>query len=68
MASGGMGDVLSGIIVSLLAQGHSPEDAACMGVCLHAAAGDLAAREGERGLLATDLFSHLRNLMNPESG
>ena len=40
MASGGMGDVLSGVLVALLAQGMNLRDAACLGVCLHAAAGD----------------------------
>ncbi len=67
MASGGMGDVLSGVIGGLLAQGWAPEEAAELGVCLHAAAGDRAARvEGERGLLAHDLMPHIRRLGNPE--
>ena len=66
MASGGMGDVLSGIIGGLLAQGFSPDDAACFGVELHAAAADIAAKQsGERGLLATDLLLPLRTLLNP---
>jgi hydroxyethylthiazole kinase-like uncharacterized protein yjeF len=66
MASGGMGDVLTGIISGLLAQGFSHHDAACLGVCLHAAAGDAAAKAaGERGLLATDLMSWIRRLANP---
>ncbi len=64
MASGGMGDVLTGVIAGLLAQGLNPWDAACLGVGLHARAGDLAARAGERGLLATDLFIYLRALVN----
>jgi NAD(P)H-hydrate epimerase len=64
MASGGMGDVLSGILVALLAQGLSPRDAACLGVCLHAAAGDLAAEDGMRGMLATDLLPFLRGLLD----
>ncbi len=64
MASGGMGDVLTGVIAALLAQGLSAWDAACLGVGLHARAGDLAARAGERGLLASDLFSYLRALLN----
>jgi len=63
MASGGMGDVLSGVIAALLAQGMTPLQAASLGVCLHGAAGDLAAQGGERGLLATDLMPHLRNLL-----
>ncbi len=65
MASGGMGDVLTGVIAGLLAQGLSLNDAAHLGVCLHASAGDLAAREGERGLLASDLMPWLRQLVNP---
>ncbi|MEO5702697.1 MAG: NAD(P)H-hydrate dehydratase [Gammaproteobacteria bacterium] len=64
MASGGMGDVLTGVIAGLLAQGSGLEAAAQLGVCLHAAAGDRAAREGERGMLASDLFPHLRYGVN----
>ena len=66
MASGGMGDLLTGIIASLVAQGEDMEDAASMGVCLHGAAADLAAREGERGMLAEDLMPGIRTLLNPE--
>ena len=65
MASAGMGDVLSGVIGGLLAQGYSQDDAACLGVVLHAQAGDRAAQEGERGLLASDVLSHLRTVANP---
>lgn len=65
MASGGMGDVLSGIIGSLLAQGWSLDEAAELGVCLHAEAADRAAQDGERGLLAADLMPYLRALVNP---
>ncbi|MGH8234981.1 MAG: NAD(P)H-hydrate dehydratase [Rhodanobacteraceae bacterium] len=68
MASGGMGDVLTGVIAGLLAQGLGTWDAACLGVGLHARAGDLAARAGERGLLASDLFSYLRALVNGRGG
>lgn len=65
MASAGMGDVLSGVIAGLAAQGLSLADAACQGVWLHARAGDLAAEaQGERGLLATDLMPRLRQLVN----
>jgi len=61
-----MGDVLSGVIGGLLAQGFSIEDAACAGVCVHACAGDrAAAADGERGLLALDLLPHIRHLVNP---
>lgn len=65
MASGGMGDVLGGVIGSLLAQGRAPRDAVEQGVCVHAAAADRAAAAGgERGLLASDLMPQLRGLMN----
>ncbi len=65
MASGGMGDLLTGIIAALLAQGCEAWQAACLGVGLHARAGDLAARKGgERGLLASDLLEPLRFLLN----
>ena len=65
MASGGMGDVLSGVIGGLLAQHLSVKSAAEVGVCIHGRAGDIAAEQGERGLLATDLLPHLRELANP---
>ena len=65
MASGGMGDVLTGLIAGLLAQGFNTKEAAELGVWLHASAADAAAGEGERGLLATDLFAPLRRLLNP---
>src|SRR5690606_20020952 len=61
MASGGMGDVLSGVIAGLIAQGLDPADAAELGVLLHARAADrAAAASGERGMLASDLFPHLQ--------
>ena len=66
MAVGGMGDVLTGIIAALLAQGMAAGDAALAGALLHAVAGDAAAREdGERGLLPSDLAPWLRRLANP---
>lgn len=65
MASGGMGDVLTGVIAGLLAQGLDPGSAALTGVCLHGAAADRAALEGERGMLAEDLMPWLRRLANP---
>jgi NAD(P)H-hydrate epimerase len=64
MASGGMGDVLTGVIAGLISQKLELPDAARLGVWLHAAAGDRAARNGERGLLASDLMPHLRTLAN----
>jgi NAD(P)H-hydrate epimerase len=65
MASGGMGDVLTGVIAALVAQGYGLRESARLGVAIHAAAADKAAHEGERGLLASDLFAHLRHLANP---
>lgn len=65
MATAGMGDVLTGVIVGLLAQGLARSDAACLGVHLHACAGDMAAKGGERGMIASDLFTFLRQLVNP---
>jgi ADP-dependent NAD(P)H-hydrate dehydratase / NAD(P)H-hydrate epimerase len=60
MASGGTGDVLTGIIGGLLAQGLCPEDAATLGVFLHGLAGDrLRDRLGEAGMTATDLLREL---------
>lgn len=65
MASGGMGDVLSGVVGGLLAQGLTLESAAAIGAWLHATAGDCAAQAGgERGLLATDLLGPLQHLVN----
>lgn len=67
LASGGTGDVLTGVIAGLMAQGLGPESAALTGVCLHGAAGDRAAQDGERGMLAGDLMPWLRRLVNPEA-
>lgn len=64
MASAGMGDLLSGIIAAHLAQGLGIFEAAKLGVNLHAQAGDLAAADGERGLIASDLLLHLKPLLN----
>lgn len=67
MATPGMGDVLSGLVGALLAQGLPLFEAAALAVSLHARAGDLvAAAAGERGLLASELWPALRRLLNPE--
>lgn len=65
MAVGGMGDLLSGVIGAMIAQGLDAFDAAACGVLLHAAAGDAAARDGMRGMLPSDLLPHLRRCANP---
>lgn len=66
MASGGMGDVLSGVLGGLLAQGFSLADSARLGVCIHSLAADLQAKaQGERGMLASDLLDPIRQLVNP---
>jgi NAD(P)H-hydrate epimerase len=64
MAVGGMGDVLTGAIAALRAQGLDAFDAATAGALLHAVAGDVAARGGERGLLPRDLVARLRDVAN----
>ena len=65
MAVGGMGDVLTGILVALRAGGMPAFEAASTGALLHSLAGDAAAEAGERGLLPSDLFPHIRRLANP---
>jgi NAD(P)H-hydrate epimerase len=65
MAAGGMGDVLTGIVAGIAAQCGDLALAARAGVFVHAQAGDLASRAGERGLLASDLLRQLRSCVNP---
>ena len=65
MATAGMGDVLSGVIAALIAQGLPLRAAAEVGACVHAEAGDRAAGGAPRGLTATDLMPHLRDCVNP---
>lgn len=61
MASGGSGDVLSGIIVSLLAQGYSEKDAAVTAVYIHGLAGDFAAKRlTKRSMIASDIIEELK--------
>ena len=60
MATGGSGDVLTGVITGLLAQHYTPSDAAIFGVFLHGLAGDLALDiQSEESLLAGDIIQHL---------
>ncbi|WP_018915698.1 bifunctional ADP-dependent NAD(P)H-hydrate dehydratase/NAD(P)H-hydrate epimerase [Vreelandella zhanjiangensis] len=66
MASGGMGDVLSGMLGALVAQRGDAEQCAWLGTLVHALAADRAAKvSGERGLLASDLAFYARELINP---
>ncbi len=65
MATAGSGDVLTGIILSLLGQGYQPKLAALIGVYLHGLAGDLAEKQfGEEALIATDIIENLGNAFN----
>jgi NAD(P)H-hydrate epimerase len=64
MGVAGMGDVLTGIIAGLWAQTRDMYESASVGVLVHALAGDAAARRGERGMLASDLFPQLQSLIN----
>ena len=65
MAAAGMGDVLTGIVAGIAAQCGDLGSAACAGVLVHAQAGDLAAAQGERGLLASDVIAQVRACVNP---
>ncbi|QQD20581.1 NAD(P)H-hydrate dehydratase [Oceanospirillaceae bacterium ASx5O] len=65
MSSAGMGDVLTGIVAALLAQGMNAGAAARYAVCLHAAAADVwAGQHGRRGMLASDLAAVVQELVN----
>ncbi|MCJ7451974.1 MAG: NAD(P)H-hydrate dehydratase [Steroidobacteraceae bacterium] len=65
MAAGGMGDVLTGVIAGIAAQCGDLVLAAQAGVFVHAQAGDLASRAGERGMLASDVLRQVRACVNP---
>jgi NAD(P)H-hydrate epimerase len=72
MATGGMGDVLAGMLTALLGQGFSPEDAMKLGVYLHGFVGDrVAAKKGQIGLIASDIIdglpSGIRSLSRADS-
>ncbi|MCF2949036.1 NAD(P)H-hydrate dehydratase [Paraglaciecola aquimarina] len=65
MATAGMGDLLTGIISAFLAQGMPEQQAAIYAVCAHAEAGDRVARQyGQRGMIASDLLTPLRAIIN----
>jgi NAD(P)H-hydrate epimerase len=66
MAKGGSGDVLSGIILSLLGQGLEPLAAAACGAYIHSRAGDLCANAiGEYGMTPTDMLSYIPQVLKP---
>jgi len=64
MATGGMGDILTGVIAGLYAQLNDLDAAAKLGVCLHAVSADRAVEQGERGMLAMDVIPWLRHYVN----
>lgn len=60
MATGGSGDVLTGIVLALMAQGYAPQDAACLGMYVHGLAGDIACKKhGVMGMTAGDIVKYL---------
>ncbi len=67
MSTAGMGDLLTGIIAALCSQFKqvNPKILAALGAYIHALAGDQAAKSGERGIIATDLFGELKDIINP---
>jgi hydroxyethylthiazole kinase-like uncharacterized protein yjeF len=65
MASAGCGDVLTGVVLSLLAQGYSPDDAAIFGTFIHGLASDIAVCEtGQEALIASDVVNNIGNAFN----
>jgi len=69
MATGGSGDVLTGLIAALIGHGLAPFEAAQLGVCAHGRAGDLAADElGQSGLIAQDLLAYLPLALREHGG
>jgi hydroxyethylthiazole kinase-like uncharacterized protein yjeF len=65
MATGGSGDVLTGLILSLLAQGYTSENAAVLGVYLHGLAGDIAASEScFESIIASDIINSIGKAFN----
>ncbi len=69
MATGGSGDVLTGMIAALIGQGLSSYDAACVGVHVHGLAGDIAAKRfGQISMIATDLIENLPEAFRDHQG
>lgn len=68
MATGGTGDVLTGVIAGLIAQGMEPDMAAAFGVFLHGSAGDIAVKEtGQYSMMASDLIEGIRQITRKEA-
>ena len=67
MATAGMGDLLTGVISSFLGQFGTNDAAKLISVAahIHSKAGDLGSEDGERGLIASDLLTYIRKLVNP---
>ena len=67
MSTAGMGDLLTGIIAALSSQFKevNPKTLTALAAYIHALAGDQAAKSGERGIIATDLFKELKHIINP---
>ncbi len=66
MATAGTGDILTGMVAGLLAQGLAPWNAACTATYFHGLAGDLAARQlGQAGMIARDLIQHIPHALTP---
>ena len=67
MATAGMGDILSGMIGGLMAQGLERQQATELGCCLHSAAADeLVSTSGYRGVTASDIFPWVKKLLNQD--
>jgi len=67
MATAGMGDLLTGVTCSFLGQFGTEDSAKIVSIAahVHSKSGDLASRKGERGMIASDLLTHIRELVNP---
>ncbi|MBZ4664125.1 MAG: NAD(P)H-hydrate dehydratase [Caloramator sp.] len=63
MATGGSGDILTGVILSLIGQGYTPYDAALLGAYLHGCAGDFAYKKYGNGLVASDIIEYIGQAM-----
>jgi NAD(P)H-hydrate epimerase len=69
MASGGMGDVLTGMVAGFLAQGYEPFQASCLAVYVHGAAADQCiGKMSGRGLLASDVLEHVPRVIGRLEG